>query len=546
MIVYCYNATTSGTRVKLRCIDHDTQTPLVVTVTTPGYQLVPYDPELSHLAVMIGTRHMIVLGDEYSDGTTIPAHMGLAMHRDIDYTGAWLQLTQHHGTAPVLYCTYDDIITVHMHAATPTLTMYWDIETMSTVVGDYPDHQRPGDAVCIITFSQGHSTTQDTVAVRTYMLQTVAQRMSTLPANTVVYDDELSMITDFLNAMKQYTHTVSFNGMGYDMDYLIHRELLLSGNVGNHSRIPKLRRTYHHRKAGWRSGLTAKQPEIVHIDLLPIVQTLMPDLPSHKLNLVCGLILGEHKDDVDFHVVNGIFATPLQQLTQAQRDTVTQFVNYAIKDTALLVRLWQWAQPHCQALCSGVYSAYAITENINQLYECVSWLVSTQYYPRDAVPWNQKWPAKRDGMCPQVYYYTLAPWYRLHYRTLLEQWEWLQRADRSDVLAVLCGICLGAPKLSSTTVITTGSTGALSSGTFDGMTAYGMFDKVLCYQGQWVVTTGGSYYVKSPLRSPLLELKPLVEQLAKTGTSHEMLFNMNGYSHELADIWYNTITTVLQ
>lgn len=545
-VVYCYHATSSGTTVKLRCVDRD-GTALLVMVDTPGYQLVPYDPELEHLALMSGPRHMIIIGQEVNDGVSIDAHMGLALHRDIQYTGSWIQLIQHHGTPPVIGCTYDDVIAVQSDAPPPTLTMYWDIETMSTVVGDYPDHQRQGDAVCIITFSQGHTGIDNQPSVRTYMLQTVAERMSQpLSSNVVVYDDEIAMITDFLNLMKQYTHTVSFNGMGYDMDYLVRRELLLTGAVANHSRVRKLRSTYHYNKAGWRSGLVLKQPEIVHIDLLLVVQTLLPDLPSHKLNLVCGLLLGEHKDDVDFHTINGILNTPSTQLTDSQRDTMTRFATYAAKDTALLVKLWQWLRPHCQQLCTALYSPYTMCTDIKMVYEWVSLYVSMYRYPAPPPVWSKKWRIDNNGMCPLVYYYTLAPWYRMHCKELMQQWPWLQLASSSDLLAVLCGVCIGMPSLVSSAMITTSATAALSSGTFDDVQPYGYFDRVLSYNGQVLVTTGGNYYHKSPLRSPLLELRIIIEQLATTGTMHTMTFNMNGVSHELVEKWRDIITTVLK
>lgn len=467
--VWCYHANPAGKNedsdiVKLRCVDEN-GTKFVLRCETEGYlyihrpeeeQLIGVYESISSYAIRIYPKGTITLKeiDVVESGLKYefyPALKGLSIEKDIVYSGCWLNVifpvTRNNtinNRKKVIDVKASEVFRIITNQREPTTKLFWDTETRSSKSsvdrygydtegwkkGRFSNPHNLDDNVTMITFViKTDLDISPLVPGKKYIfilewILALADREKVQADIVKTFAKESEMVTMFLDIFKRCTHEIQFNGIGYDINYLLERELLLTGTISNHSGVPSLKKYYYSSIDLFRNRvLMIHTPDVVHVDLLQAARLLYPGLPRHKLEFISTMLLGTGKLSVSFDDYNTyINGTSTKE---GNKEMLTHFIDYAVNDAVLLIDLYAKINSQLEYLCEllsttitillrDAEATYKMIDETLTRYSSVFLYMesSRQMKKQTTVMGKYSLANLRPGIYSNVHYYSLSGYYK--------------------------------------------------------------------------------------------------------------------------------------
>lgn len=212
----------------------------------------------------------------------------------------------------------------------PIRLLFWDIETYTDSDEFTNPNRDPVTLISVVTVVGDYRTTHLLTRIKIDDMKDV---------HIMYYPDEAKLIEGFYNLWKDFKpdRSITYNGLSYDIPYMIARASTLNVNIGQLGKIKGLNAWTDNHLIPTPIGIESKRrfitPGVEEVDLVLYFRLKYPWLPNHKLDTVAFNLLGKGKTGLSIERMFEIFKN-------GDPKEMKEAAEYSVMDVILLDELY--------------------------------------------------------------------------------------------------------------------------------------------------------------------------------------------------------------
>lgn len=227
--------------------------------------------------------------------------------------------------------------TIELPYITPRL-FFWDIETFSSRIGEFPNSSNPEDYIALISvLTVSEEGTNGYVIIKGNVNP---ELLTTEQVVVVRATDERDLLNKFFALYNTFQpdRQVYYNGDMFDMPYLLDRLNILNFDIPRISKVssvtPYVNRRPYPTPFGREFARTLIIPGTETLDLIHYFRRFYPHLKNHRLDTVGKIFLGQGK--------TGLTIEEMMEALRINDGTgLAKVVDYSFTDSLRMTELWE-------------------------------------------------------------------------------------------------------------------------------------------------------------------------------------------------------------